>query len=107
MSDTHHFLKMSCVYWFCNVKYTYGGIMQTTVTKRGQTVIPAAIRRRYQIQEGDQLIWIDDGQTIKVVPVPADPIAALRARGKGEGLVGKLLFERQKEIERDVQPLYP
>lgn len=73
--------------------------METTVTKRGQTVIPAAIRNRYRIQDGDQLVWLDDGQTIKVVPVPSDPIAALRGCGKGEGLLEKLLEERQKERE--------
>ena len=31
--------------------------MQTAVTKRGQTVIPAAIRKRYHIEEGDSLVW--------------------------------------------------
>ena len=74
--------------------------METTVTKRGQTVIPAAIRNRYRIRDGDQLVWLDDGQTIKVVPVPSDPIAALRGCGKGEGLLEKLLKERQEERER-------
>ena len=74
--------------------------MQTTVTKRGQTVIPAVIRNRYRIQEGDHLVWIDDGQAIKVIPVPADPISALRGLGKGENLIEKLLKERQEDASR-------
>lgn len=74
--------------------------MQTSVTKRGQTVIPAAIRKRYHIEDGDQLVWLDDGQAITVVPVPRDPIQALRGRGKGERLVERLLLEREKERER-------
>lgn len=74
--------------------------MQTSVTKRGQTVIPAAIRKRYHIADGDQLVWLDDGQAITVVPVPRDPVQALRGRGKGERLVERLLQERRKERER-------
>ena len=69
--------------------------MQTSVTKRGQTVVPAAIRKRYHISEGDQLVWLDDGETIRVVPTSSDPIAALRGRGKGEELVNQLLTARQ------------
>jgi AbrB family looped-hinge helix DNA binding protein len=71
--------------------------MKTTVTKRAQTVVPAAIRQRYKIQEGTTLAWIDDGQTIQVIPLPADPIRALRGRAKGERLVERLLQERRKE----------
>ena len=75
--------------------------MQTAITKRGQTVIPAAIRKRYQIQEGDHLVWLDDGETIKVVVVPANALQALRGRGRGERLVERLLEERRAERERD------
>ena len=77
-----------------------GNAPDTAVTRRGQTVIPAAIRRRYDIQEGDRLVWLDDGSTIRVVPVPADPIAALRGAGRGEGLIEQLLRQRQEDRER-------
>mgnify|MGYP001156588259 CR=1 FL=1 len=71
--------------------------METTVTKRGQTVIPATIRRQYRIQDGDRLTWIDEGQSIRVVVVPADAIAALEGSGRGERLVERLLNERRKD----------
>lgn len=74
---------------------------QTTVTKRWQTVIPAIIRQRHKIQEGDLLEWIDDGQTIRLVPIAADPIRALRGRGKGQQLTAKLLDARAKERQRE------
>lgn len=75
--------------------------MQTTVTKRGQTVIPAPIRKRYHIQEGDHLVWIDDGESIRVIPVAHDPISALRGRGRGERLVERLLAARQADRQRE------
>ena len=76
--------------------------METAVTKRGQTTIPASIRKRYQIREGDSLVWLDDGQSIKVVPVPADPIRALRGSGRGERLLELLLATRREEREREL-----
>ena len=75
--------------------------MQTAVTKRGQTVIPASIRKRYQIEEGDSLVWIDDGDIIRVIPVSRDPIRALRGSGRGEQLLQRLLAARQEDRSHD------
>ena len=74
--------------------------MQTSITKRGQTVVPAYIRKKYGVKEGDTLVWLEDVDGIKVVPVPQDPIRALRGRGQGEGLRQKLLLKRQEDRER-------
>jgi bifunctional DNA-binding transcriptional regulator/antitoxin component of YhaV-PrlF toxin-antitoxin module len=70
--------------------------MESTV-RRGKTVIPSEIRKRHNIKDGDLLTWIDDGKMIKVIPTPADPIAALYGRGKGQGLTEKLLEERAND----------
>jgi len=75
--------------------------METTLTKRGQIVLPAEIRKRYKFKEGDKFVWLDDGRTIKLIPIPEDPLKALRGRGKGEGLLAKLLEERRKDRERE------
>lgn len=75
--------------------------MQTAITKRGQTVIPAQIRKKYHIQPGDYLVWLDDGQTIKVIPVPSDSIRALRGRGQGERLVERLIAARREDRDRE------
>jgi len=71
------------------------------VSKRWQTVIPAAIRRRHNIREGDLLEWIEDGETIRVVPITSDPVRALRGRAKGERLTERLLEARAKDRQRE------
>jgi len=75
--------------------------MQTAVTRRGQTVIPAPIRQRYRIKVGDHLVWLDDGETIRVVVVPADALGALRGSGRGERLVDGLLKARNEDRNRE------
>ena len=75
--------------------------MRTTVTKRVQTVVPAAIRERYGISAGDFREWIDDGRGIKIVPIPADPIKALRGSGRGEKFVERLLEFRRADKEHE------
>ncbi len=78
--------------------------MQTAVTKRGQTVIPAAIRKRYRITGGVHLAWLDDGETIRVVPVPVDSVSALRGRGRSKKMVEHLLMERRADLLREEKP---
>ena len=75
--------------------------MRTTVSTRGQTAVPAEIRRRYGIEEGSRLEWVDDGRSIRVIPVPADPVKALRGSAKGEGLYDRLMEERARERARE------
>ncbi len=75
--------------------------METTLTKRGQTVVPAEIRRRHNIQEGDKLVWLDDGETIKVIIVQSDIVKALRGSGKGYKLTKRLLAERKAEYDHE------
>lgn len=74
--------------------------METLVTKNGRTTIPTAIRKRHHIKEGDRLVWVDDGQVIRVIPVSADPIAALRGSGQGQKLLDRLLQNRSEDRER-------
>lgn len=71
--------------------------MRTTVTRRCRTVIPAELRRRYNISSGSQIEWIDTGAGLKVIPVQRDPVAALRGIGREENLVEKLLAERRRD----------
>lgn len=74
--------------------------MESTVTVRGQTAIPAIIRKRYNIRPKMRLEWIDDGHSITVVPIPENPIKALKGRYKNIDLLGALLKSRLEEKRR-------
>ncbi|MBT9538024.1 MAG: AbrB/MazE/SpoVT family DNA-binding domain-containing protein [Nitrospirota bacterium] len=74
--------------------------MESTVTVRGQTAIPVAIRRRYNIKPKAKLEWIDDGHTITVLPIPKDPIKALKGKFKDTDLLKSLLKAREEERRR-------
>lgn len=75
--------------------------METTLTERGQTVIPAEIRKRYNLKKGDKLIWLDTGKTITVIPAPPDIVAALEGSGKGYKLTERLLAERKADYANE------
>lgn len=76
--------------------------MRSSISARGQTVVPAEIRRRLQLGPADRLEWIVEGKEIRVIPVHADPIDAFRGRGKG-GATERLLVERRVNLESPVQ----
>ena len=75
--------------------------MTSTVTIRGQTAIPASIRRQFKITAHTRLEWIDDGHSITVVPVPRDPILALQGKYKNSRLSQALADYRTRERARD------
>ncbi|OGV70530.1 MAG: hypothetical protein A3K19_24725 [Lentisphaerae bacterium RIFOXYB12_FULL_65_16] len=75
--------------------------MTTTVTGRGQTVVPARIRKNHHLGPASKLEWIDDGQSIRVIPLPADPVAAAQGMFKGAGLGAALLKRRREDRTRE------
>ena len=79
--------------------------MKAKVTSRGQVSIPSKIRKIFNIEPESSVEWIIDGNVIKVVPLPKDPVAAFKGRGSGkystERLVDERRAERKKENGRD------
>ena len=71
--------------------------MESVITEKGQVVIPAALRRKYRIEKGSRIQWLDTGLAIKLIPIPKDPISALRGHAQGEGLTRELLENRRKD----------
>ena len=75
--------------------------MTTTISSRGQTVIPAEIRQRHALTERSRLAWIDDGDAIRVVPLPAGGNKYGRGAARGLGLSRALLALRAQDRKRE------
>jgi AbrB family looped-hinge helix DNA binding protein len=77
-----------------------------TISAKGQIVIPAEYRRKYDLQPGDKVQIVDYGGVLAIVPVPKDPIEAGYGLLKSpKSLTQALLEEHTREQQR--QPRKP
>ncbi len=72
----------------------------TTLTRRGQIVIPARLRARLGLKEGSKLRWLEGVGSLVAYPIPEDPIDAVAGKYRGEGLLDRLLKERRRDRAR-------
>ncbi len=75
-------------------------ISKTTV--KGQVIIPAPLRKKYNIKKGTRVaISEGEGNVIVIKPLPDDPIEASRGMLKGKtSLMKALLKDRNEEAKR-------
>jgi bifunctional DNA-binding transcriptional regulator/antitoxin component of YhaV-PrlF toxin-antitoxin module len=75
--------------------------MRSTVSSRGQTAVPAEVRRRFNLKDRARLEWLIDGDVITVLPLPADPERSLRGSLRGKYSGRDLLRARARERARE------
>jgi AbrB family looped-hinge helix DNA binding protein len=69
--------------------------MKTTISDRGQTAVPARVRRQFGLKSGQQLQWVADDKVIYVVPIADDAIKTFRGSSPAKGLNAALLKSRK------------
>ena len=74
--------------------------MQTMkVLAKGQVVIPASIRKRYDIYPGCEIHFFEYGNLIYLIPPAKDPVTeAMGCLPAAPSLSKKLLKERKKDF---------
>lgn len=50
--------------------------MRVKMSTKGWVVIPAALRKKYDLQPGDELHVVDYGGVFSIIPISKDPIQA-------------------------------
>jgi len=69
--------------------------MRSTITSRGQTVIPAAIRDRFALGPSKRMEWtVEADGSIRVYPIDQSPVQAFRRMGQRGGSCERLLADR-------------
>ncbi len=77
--------------------------MKTKVTTRGQISIPSEIRKKFHIEPESKIEWAVEGNVIKVIPLPKDPVGAFRGRGRKKYISEQFLKDRSDERKREDQ----
>ena len=68
----------------------------STVTTKGQLVIPSKLRRKYSIKEGTQVAFVEQENRLVLQPLTPEFIRSLRGSLKGEPSALKALLEGRK-----------
>jgi AbrB family looped-hinge helix DNA binding protein len=71
--------------------------MESTVTSKGQIVIPSSIRRRLGIKEGTRIKIEESGNEIILKPITREYVHSLRGKFRGKGLMKALMAEKKRE----------
>ncbi|MDQ3006821.1 MAG: AbrB/MazE/SpoVT family DNA-binding domain-containing protein [Chloroflexota bacterium] len=78
--------------------------MVLTISNKGWVVIPAALRKKYHLNPGAEVVIVDYGGVLAIVPAVKDPVKQGRGFLKGNPSLSKdLKKDRQLEKKRDVR----
>ena len=70
------------------------------VTNRGMVTIPASLRKKYGLQDGDQVIVVEDEGMLKIIPIKSIKSLQKRSVTTKEMLV---ILKRSREEELELE----
>jgi AbrB family looped-hinge helix DNA binding protein len=70
--------------------------MKTHVNKKGQIVIPSALRKKYGIKEGTGIVLLENEDSIVLKPITDQYLKNLQGSLKGTGALRALIVERRE-----------
>ena len=73
----------------------------TTITAKGQVVIPSRIRKHLKLTKGTRLCVIEKGETVILKPLTKNYFDGMMGMLKGSGLTAELLKERRRERAKE------
>ncbi len=73
----------------------------STVTTKGQLVIPSRLRRKFGIRKGTQVAFVEENHRLILQPLTPEFVRSLRGSLKGEPSALKFLLEDRKR-EREL-----
>ena len=83
-------------------KIIMSDVFRSTVSSKGQVIIPAEVRRRYGFEEGTEVIFTEDNGRLILEPLNFHAIYELQGICKREPSALQLLEqERHEEHERE------
>lgn len=68
----------------------------STVTTKGQLVIPAKLRRKYSIRKGTQVAFVEEENRLVLQPLTPDFVRSLRGSLKGDPSALRILLDERK-----------
>jgi len=82
--------------------------MTLTISNKGWVVIPAELRKKYRLEPGTEVIIVDYGGVLSIIPAMREPVKQGRGLLKDlPSLKGDLMKEHAKERRREDARIKP
>jgi AbrB family looped-hinge helix DNA binding protein len=71
--------------------------MTLKISQKGWVVIPANLRKKYNLKPGDEVHVVDYGGVLSLIPTSEDPLEVAAGMLKGETSLTQALIKERKE----------